>query len=155
MNLDKLLTECRVLCEATKQTPYVIAQRIVKNKTAERGIDLTSANTFIQVYNKLNDANKAKLDAMDPKKAMSIVWKAVGNRSQKNESIERVNKLLDEQPNPKWGEKITPPSHNRAKGEEPKWFTNKPEALKYAERVNGKVANANGKFYVYTEETSK
>lgn len=71
--------------------------------------------------------------------------KTSGNMSEHNNKkldalLQRANSIIE-----------NTPSHNRNKGEAPSYFNSEGEALKYAEKVNGKIARANGKFYVYTE----
>jgi hypothetical protein len=40
-------------------------------------VDLVTANAFVNVYDALNDENKALLDSFDLLKAVRVVWKLV------------------------------------------------------------------------------
>ncbi len=61
-----------------KESPIDIAKRVVKNKQHEKGLDLTTANYIIQVYDKLNPKNKKKIEKLPLKKLVDLVWKLPG-----------------------------------------------------------------------------
>ena len=61
-----------------KETPIDIAKRVVKNKQHEKGLDLTTANYIIQLYDKLNPKNKKKIEKLSLKKLVDLVWKMPG-----------------------------------------------------------------------------
>jgi hypothetical protein len=73
MYMDKKRTkkEGNELDEA-KESGMDIARRIVKDKQHEKGVDMQTANFILQVYNKVNDANKKKMDGSSLKQLVSL-----------------------------------------------------------------------------------
>lgn len=57
-----------------------LARDVVKNKGAKKGLDMQTANLILQVYNKVNDANKKKMETMPVSKLGPAVWKMVGKK---------------------------------------------------------------------------
>ena len=55
-----------------------LARDVVKNKSAKKGLDMQTANAILTVYNKVNDANKKKMEKMPVAKLSSAVWKILG-----------------------------------------------------------------------------
>jgi len=55
-----------------------LARDVVKNKGAKKGLDMQTANAILTVYNKVNDANKKKMETMPVAKLSSAVWKILG-----------------------------------------------------------------------------
>ena len=55
-----------------------LARDVVKNKGAKKGLDMQTANAILTVYNKVNDANKNKMETMPVAKLSSAVWKILG-----------------------------------------------------------------------------
>ena len=62
-----------------KESAIDIARRVVQNKQHEKGLDLTTANFIMQVYNayKKNPALQKKLEKLPLKKMISIVYKLI------------------------------------------------------------------------------
>jgi len=60
---------------------YNVIKKIVDDKQYAKVdnimIDLTTANTIISIYNRLNDKNKLKLMSLPLNKIVNIVWKLV------------------------------------------------------------------------------
>lgn len=61
-----------------------VCRHIVAEKSLARfkgmAIDMYSASAFVAVYDRINDLNKAKLDAIadvNPSKAMGIIWQLI------------------------------------------------------------------------------
>jgi hypothetical protein len=55
-----------------------LARDVVKNKSAKKGLDMQTANLILKVYDKVNDANKKKMQKMNPSVLGRAVWKMVG-----------------------------------------------------------------------------
>jgi hypothetical protein len=55
-----------------------LARDVVKNKGAKKGLDMQTANAILTVYDKVNDANKKKMEKMPVAKLASAVWKILG-----------------------------------------------------------------------------
>ena len=62
-----------------KESAIDVAKRVVQNKQHEKGLDLTTANFIMQVYNayKKNPALQKKLEKLPLKKMISIVYKLI------------------------------------------------------------------------------
>ena len=62
-----------------KESAIDVAKRVVQNKQHEKGLDLTTANFIMQVYNayKKNPSLQKKLEKMPLKKMVSIVYKLI------------------------------------------------------------------------------
>jgi hypothetical protein len=55
-----------------KESGMDIARRIVKDKQHEKGVDMQTANFILQIYNKVNDANKKKMDGSSLKQLVGL-----------------------------------------------------------------------------------
>ena len=66
--------------ELTEKTTIDLAREVVKNKSAKYGLDMQTANLIIQVYDKVNDKNKKKMEKMNPAALGQAVWKMTGNK---------------------------------------------------------------------------
>ena len=64
--------------ELDEQNTIELAKDIVKTKSAKKGLDMQTANLIVQVYNKVNDVNKKKMEKMNPKQLGHAVWKMTG-----------------------------------------------------------------------------
>ena len=62
-----------------KESAIDVARRVVQNKQHEKGLDLTTANFIMQVYNayKKNPALQRKLEKLPLKKMIGIVYKLI------------------------------------------------------------------------------
>ena len=62
-----------------KENAIDVARRVVQNKQHEKGLDLTTANFIMQVYNayKKNPALQKKLEKLPLKKMIGIVYKLI------------------------------------------------------------------------------
>lgn len=64
-----------------EETVIDVARRIVKNKQYEKYkgmmLDGFTANAIVQVYDKVSDSMKAKLEKLPLPKLVSIVWKVM------------------------------------------------------------------------------
>ena len=62
-----------------KENAIDVAKRVVQNKQHEKGLDLTTANFIMQVYNayKKNPSLQKKLEKLPLKKMISIVYKLI------------------------------------------------------------------------------
>ena len=62
-----------------KESAIDVAKRVVQNKQHEKGLDLTTANFIMQVYNayKKNPALQKKLEKLPLKKMIGIVYKLI------------------------------------------------------------------------------
>ena len=58
-----------------------LARDVVKNKSAKKGLDLTTASVVLQVYDKVNDSNKKKMETLPLEKLVNAVWKIVNKAS--------------------------------------------------------------------------
>lgn len=58
-----------------KMNTIDIARNVVKNKSAKHGLDMQTANLILQVYGKVNDKNKRKMEVMAPSALGQAVWK--------------------------------------------------------------------------------
>ena len=63
-----------------EQNTIELAKDIVKTKSAKKGLDMQTANLIVQVYNKVNDVNKKKMEKMNPKQLGHAVWKMTGKK---------------------------------------------------------------------------
>lgn len=72
----KQILESNNLDEA-KETSIDLARRVAKNHQHEKGLDATTANVIMQVYNAVSDANKAKMEKLSVKQLASIAFKLV------------------------------------------------------------------------------
>tara|TARA_B100001559_G_C16426514_1_gene587675 strand:- start:94 stop:687 length:594 start_codon:yes stop_codon:yes gene_type:complete len=65
-----------------KESVIDIARRVVDNKGAEKVkgvmLDTFTASAIVQVYDKVNDSNKKKMESMDLPKLAAAVWKILG-----------------------------------------------------------------------------
>ena len=61
-----------------------------------KGIDLTTAGLILQVYDKLNDKNKAKMDKMSAKQLASVVYKLLSKEEVQEEHDMYGYKLFEE-----------------------------------------------------------
>lgn len=66
-----------VMVKEAKETSIDLARRVVKNHQHEKGLDATTANVIMQVYNAVSDANKAKMEKLSVKQLASIAFKLV------------------------------------------------------------------------------
>jgi|11BtaG_2_1085332.scaffolds.fasta_scaffold11750_3 hypothetical protein len=66
-----------VLVKEAKETAIDLARRVAKNHQHEKGLDATTANVIMQVYNAVSDANKAKMEKLSVKQLASIAFKLV------------------------------------------------------------------------------
>lgn len=66
--------------ELTEKTTIDLAREVVKNRSAKYGLDMQTANLIIQVYDKVNDKNKKKMEKMNPAALGQAVWKMTGNK---------------------------------------------------------------------------
>jgi hypothetical protein len=64
--------------EEKKMNGIDLAREVVKNKGAKDGLDMQTANAILTVYDKVNDANKKKMEKMPINKLGVVVWKIVG-----------------------------------------------------------------------------
>ena len=62
-----------------KESAIDVAKRVVQNKQHEKGLDLTTANFIMQVYNAYNKnpALQRKLEKLPLKKMIGIVYKLI------------------------------------------------------------------------------
>ena len=65
-----------------EETVIDVARRVVDKKGAEKikgvMLDMFTASAIIQVYDKVNDKNKEKMEKMDLPKLAAAVWKILG-----------------------------------------------------------------------------
>ena len=66
--------------ELDEQNTIELAKDIVKTKSAKKGLDMQTANLIVQVYNKVNDVNKKKMEKMKPAQLGAAVWKMTGKK---------------------------------------------------------------------------
>ena len=71
----KLFENLEELVDITEESGIELARKIVDRKQHMKGIDLTTAGLILQVYDKVNDKNKAKMDKMSAKQLASVVYK--------------------------------------------------------------------------------
>lgn len=64
--------------ELDEKTTIDLAREVVKKKSAKYGLDMQTANLIIQVYDKVNDVNKKKMEKMNPSALGQAVWKMTG-----------------------------------------------------------------------------
>ena len=64
-----------------KETPIDVAKRVVKNHQYEKYkgvmLDGFTASAIVQVYDKVNDATKKKLEKLPLPKLVNVVWKVM------------------------------------------------------------------------------
>lgn len=66
--------------ELDEKTTIDLAREVVKKKSAKYGLDMQTANLIIQVYDKVNDVNKKKMEKMNPSALGQAVWKMTGKK---------------------------------------------------------------------------
>ena len=66
--------------ELDEKTTIDLAREVVKKKSAKYGLDMQTANLIIQVYDKVNDVNKKKMEKMNPSALGAAVWKMTGKK---------------------------------------------------------------------------
>lgn len=70
------------------QTPMQAVRAIKEGHQAARYrgvfVDATTAHAICQVYDAVNEANKAKLDAMDIRKLATTCWKVISRSASKS-----------------------------------------------------------------------
>lgn len=71
----KLFENLEEIVDITEESGIELARKIVDRKQHMKGIDLTTAGLILQVYDKVNDKNKAKMDKMSAKQLASVVYK--------------------------------------------------------------------------------
>ena len=68
----KKLKSVKEELDEAKESGMDIARRIVKNKQHEKGVDLTTAGFIVQIYDKVNDTNKKKMDGSSLKTLVGL-----------------------------------------------------------------------------------
>ena len=76
--VKELMADMKESVELDEQNTIELAKDIVKTKSAKKGLDMQTANLIVQVYNKVNDVNKKKMEKMNPKQLGHAVWKMTG-----------------------------------------------------------------------------
>ena len=78
--VKELMADMKESVELDEQNTIELAKDIVKTKSAKKGLDMQTANLIVQVYNKVNDVNKKKMEKMNPKQLGHAVWKMTGKK---------------------------------------------------------------------------
>jgi hypothetical protein len=79
-----------VMVKEAKETSIDLARRVAKNHQHEKGLDATTANVIMQVYNAVSDANKAKMEKLSVKQLANIAFKLTKNRLREGVNESRV-----------------------------------------------------------------
>ena len=93
----KLFENLEELVDITEESGIELARKIVDRKQHMKGIDLTTAGLILQVYDKVNDKNKAKMDKMSAKQLASIVYKMLSKEEVQEEHDMYGYKLFKEE----------------------------------------------------------
>jgi hypothetical protein len=93
----KLFENLEELVDITEESGIELARKIVDKKQHMKGIDLTTAGLILQVYDKVNDKNKAKMDKMSAKQLASVVYKLLSKEEVQEEHDMYGYKLFKEE----------------------------------------------------------
>ena len=93
----KLFENLEELVDITEESGIELARKIVDRKQHMKGIDLTTAGLILQVYDKVNDKNKAKMDKMSAKQLASVVYKLLSKEEFQEEHDMYGYKLFEEE----------------------------------------------------------
>ena len=92
----KLFENLEELVDITEESGIELARKIVDRKQHMKGIDLTTAGLILQVYDKVSDKNKAKMDKMSAKQLASVVYKLLSKEEFQEEHDMYGYKLFEE-----------------------------------------------------------
>jgi len=93
----KLFENLEEFVDITEESGIELARKIVDRKQHMKGIDLTTAGLILQVYDKVNDKNKAKMDKMSAKQLASVVYKLLSKEEFQEEHGMYGYKLFNEE----------------------------------------------------------
>ena len=93
----KLFENLEELVDITEESGIELARKIVDRKQHMKGIDLTTAGLILQVYDKVNDKNKAKMDKMSAKQLASVVYKLLSKEEFQEDHDMYGYKLFEEE----------------------------------------------------------
>ena len=93
----KLFENLEELVDITEESGIELARKIVDRKQHMKGIDLTTAGLILQVYDKVNDKNKAKMEKMSGKQLASVVYKMLSKEEVQEEHDMYGYKLFKEE----------------------------------------------------------
>jgi hypothetical protein len=74
------VTKESVELDEAKESGIDVARRIVKNKQHEKGVDMQTANFILQIYDKVNDQIKKKMETQDIKQLAQMAMKILSKR---------------------------------------------------------------------------
>ena len=92
----KLFENLEEIVDITEESGIELARKIVDRKQHMKGIDLTTAGLILQVYDKVNDKNKSKMDKMSAKQLASVVYKLLSKEEFQEEHDMYGYKLFEE-----------------------------------------------------------
>lgn len=93
----KLFENLEEIVDITEESGIELARKIVDRKQHMKGIDLTTAGLILQVYDKVNDKNKAKMDKMSAKQLASVVYKLLSKEEVQEDHDMYGYKLFEEE----------------------------------------------------------
>lgn len=93
----KLFENLEELIDITEESGIELARKIVDRKQHMKGIDLTTAGLILQVYDKVNDKNKSKMEKMSGKQLASVVYKMLSKEEVQEEHDMYGYKLFNEE----------------------------------------------------------
>tara|TARA_B100001094_G_scaffold281089_1_gene292318 strand:- start:1420 stop:4218 length:2799 start_codon:yes stop_codon:yes gene_type:complete len=93
----KLFENLEELVDITEENGIELARKIVDRKQHMKGIDLTTAGLILQVYDKVNDKNKSKMEKMSGKQLASVVYKMLSKEEVQEEHDMYGYKLFKEE----------------------------------------------------------
>jgi len=93
----KLFENLEELVDITEENGIELARKIVDRKQHMKGIDLTTAGLILQVYDKVNDKNKSKMEKMSGKQLASVVYKMLSKEEVQEEHDMYGYKLFNEE----------------------------------------------------------
>ena len=92
----KLFENLEEIVDITEESGIELARKIVDRKQHMKGIDLTTAGLILQVYDKVSDKNKAKMDKMSAKQLASVVYKLLSKEEVQEDHDMYGYKLFEE-----------------------------------------------------------
>tara|TARA_B100001093_G_scaffold152979_1_gene145780 strand:- start:525 stop:1853 length:1329 start_codon:yes stop_codon:yes gene_type:complete len=93
----KLFENLEEIVDITEESGIELARKIVDRKQHMKGIDLTTAGLILQVYDKVNDKNKTKMEKMSGKQLASVVYKMLSKEEVQEDHDMYGYKLFNEE----------------------------------------------------------
>ena len=93
----KLFENLEEIVDITEESGIELARKIVDRKQHTKGIDLTTAGLILQVYDKVNDKNKTKMEKMSGKQLASVVYKMLSKEEVQEDHDMYGYKLFNEE----------------------------------------------------------